>query len=127
MEEAKAKLEKWRLIFSKELKNYKRIVLKHAPPGLQKLQDDPKDHAQLVRELAAIDGDRCCRAAPQLQEEVAKAKKIVSERTEELDKLVAALEEALESDDSDVSKKLKRFCCCSDAITLVWPTGPGQV
>jgi hypothetical protein len=112
MAEAKAKLEK--------------VAANLSTKELQELQkdriDDPKDHAQLVRELAAIDADRVLKTAPQLQEEVTKAKKIVKERTEELDKLVAALEEALESDDTDVSKKLKLVKAAKAALDAHHPS-----
>jgi hypothetical protein len=123
MAEAKAKLEKVAANLStKELQELQKDRIDACAARIAKLQDDPKDHAQLVRELAAIDADRVLKTAPQLQEEVTKAKKIVKERTEELDKLVAALEEALESDDTDVSKKLKLVKAAKAALDAHHPS-----
>ena len=123
MAEAKAKLEKVASNLStKELQELQKDRIDACVLRISKLQDNPTDHAQLVRELAAIDADRVLKTAPQLQEELEKAKNLVADRTKELDKLVASLEEALDSDDSNVSKKLKRVQAAKAALDAHSPS-----
>ena len=77
---------------------------------------DSDDHYQLLRELKVIQKDEVLATAPQLEEELAAIKALVAEREKEQKRLLAALDEALESDDKDVSKKLKRVEAAKAAL-----------
>ena len=94
----------------KERQELEKVRIENVKKLLIKLQasNDSDDHYQLMREMESLMKDEVLATAPQLLEEIQKAQELIETRETKSKELVKALEDALESSDDDISKKLKR-------------------